>query len=345
MLSPADLREVRRILRRHFLAIIQESVGTGELTADERAILEAAGILGRSGGLLVDDPYHFGRLLGMLGGGSVASLGVAEVEHLVAAGGPLTEVERGALNFARLAVGQNIRGVMDLTLRGVTSVGAAASGAALRAIQDATATAVSERKTASQLRSTLWHLIDNRFRDWQRVAHTEMHDAIQHGIRDAIRDNSPSGVDQLVFKRPNPDACKYCKGLYLKRDGLTPRIFKLSYLAATNVGLRASAWRPVIGSTHPWCNCQLEMVPTGYDFETRWTVGRNFEEGGKKYKRGAALTEAEYRQLMVAGHEPDLDVDAMLGFTGTTGAPEILRSESSLPISGQPEDEPTCECI
>lgn len=343
MLTRAELDEVRNILRTHFLAIIQESVGSGELSRDERRILQAAGIIDTSGSLLVDDPYYFGKLVGIFGASIVAPMGVAEVKRAVERLQPMTEVEENALEYARAATGQYIRGVMDMTLRGVTSATVSSAGDALRAIQDATAQNIAERQTISQLRTTLFHLIDNKQRDWNRIAHTEMHEAIQRGVYASIRDNSPRGADQLVFKRPNPDACKYCKGLYLKRDGFTPKIFKMSELAATNMGRRAAEWVPVIGSTHPWCNCQLEMVPEGYDFETRWTIGHDFKEGGIEYRRGRSLTELEYKKLVVAGHEGSLNLDSVLSYTGTTGAPELALSIDSMPIHA--DDDCVCEML
>ena len=39
--------------------------------------------------------------------------------------------------------------------------------------------------------------------------------------------------EQLVYKRPNPDACQHCKRVYLT-DGITPRVFKLSDLTDSN---------------------------------------------------------------------------------------------------------------
>jgi len=96
-------------------------------------------------------------------------------------------------------------------------------------------------------------LIDDKNKDWARIAHTEINTAVQNGVYQRIKEESDDGADQLVFKRPAPDACRYCKKLHLQSDGVTPKIFKLSELAESNVGLKAVDWRPVVGSVHPWC--------------------------------------------------------------------------------------------
>jgi hypothetical protein len=72
--------------------------------------------------------------------------------------------------------------------------------------------------------------------------------------------------------------CAYCKLLYLKPDGITPRIFRLSQLQAngTNVGRAArrptrigkmkTEWRAVVGAIHPSCACELYRLPDGMAF-------------------------------------------------------------------------------
>jgi hypothetical protein len=95
------------------------------------------------------------------------------------------------------------------------------------------------------------------------VASTEISSAIQNGIAHEIRNNY--GSDALVYKMPNPDACKHCRVAYLTESGV-PKIFRLSDLSDSNYGKKVSDWEPTIGPLHPWCQCQLHYVPKGYDF-------------------------------------------------------------------------------
>ena len=98
-------------------------------------------------------------------------------------------------------------------------------------------------------------------RDWLRVAATEVNNVFQEGRLASIIKAS-GGEDPDVFKRVAPSCCAYCRLLYVSKDGVTPRVFKLSVLIAngSNVGRKAgrpslkhTGWKPVIGSTHPWC--------------------------------------------------------------------------------------------
>ena len=154
--------------------------------------------------------------------------------------------------------------------------------------------AIAERKTVGELKTALFDTFDNRYRDWQRVAHTEINTAVQQGVYDEIQTRSDAGANQLVFKRPNPDACPHCKRVYLKDDGITPKVFKLSDLEQTNVGRKAKDWGPTIGSVHPWCNCQLSMVPDGYDFVKKRVVTDPFKRGKRQYKRGQVVEQGTY---------------------------------------------------
>jgi hypothetical protein len=91
-------------------------------------------------------------------------------------------------------------------------------------------------------------------RDWQRVALTEMSNAIGIGSVDRIvTDNRDADLDEVyVYRIIVGDAvtCKYCRRFY--GEGI-PKLYKLSTLLAngSNYGLKTDAWKPVAGATHP----------------------------------------------------------------------------------------------
>lgn len=101
-------------------------------------------------------------------------------------------------------------------------------------------------------------------RRWSLIAVTETHNAVEDGKATALV-RAHGGRDPLVFKLPRPDACAYCRLLYLKADGKTPRIFRLSGLMAngTNIGRKRGKptltgplktnLRPTLGAAHPLC--------------------------------------------------------------------------------------------
>lgn len=93
-------------------------------------------------------------------------------------------------------------------------------------------------------------------RDWQRVALTEMSNAIGIGSVDRIvTDNRTADLDDIyVYRVIVGDAltCKYCRRFY-GDVGNPPKVYRLSTLLenGSNYGLKQDQWRPVSGATHP----------------------------------------------------------------------------------------------
>jgi hypothetical protein len=102
-------------------------------------------------------------------------------------------------------------------------------------------------------------------RDWDRIARTEIQDAVNDAAATKIAmDNK--GEDPLVFKRPRASACKYCLALYTHGNDISrPKIFHLSTLVAngTNKGRKVGDWMAVKDTLHAQCQCTIhEFVGT-----------------------------------------------------------------------------------
>jgi len=130
-------------------------------------------------------------------------------------------------------------------------------------------------------KSELHQVMEDKSRDWDRVAYYEIHDAKGQG--QALGIIEELGPKKLVYKMPLPTACPQCKHLYLEDDG-TPRLFQIDQLAGwgNNVGRKphpikggqvvpggrpdgAETLMPVTGQTHPFCQC-LGVYPfTGHE--------------------------------------------------------------------------------
>jgi hypothetical protein len=136
--------------------------------------------------------------------------------------------------------------------------------------------------TWQQFGSELHHTMEDKARDWQRVAYTELTDTGKRG--EALRILELHGPDVLVYKKPMPTACAQCRHAYLLADDKTPRLFRLRDLLdnASNVGRKAhptrkgkvlaggredgqEAVKAVAGVMHPWCQCGGPYVATGYE--------------------------------------------------------------------------------
>jgi hypothetical protein len=130
-----------------------------------------------------------------------------------------------------------------------------------------------------QLSSEMYHTMQDKARDWDRIAYTELTNTNLEGRAAELLQKW--GPDALVYKTPLPTACEQCKFLYLK-DGI-PRLFKLTTMIGygSNVGRKphpvkggvvtgsarsdgAETLKPVVGVVHPWCQCRL-FLATGYE--------------------------------------------------------------------------------
>lgn len=269
MLTKAQLEQIEKLIRRRFLGLTYEALGERALTSEELEELKRAGLLRGNVRNLVAEGYTLGKIVANLDREAARKLSYEQVKSAALKMTPTTEVENRAIEWAQDHAGQYIKGLSDDMVKEVRAASARTATSAIRMVQDEVAEAVRNRKTVSELRTSLFDAIDDRARDWQRVAFTEMNESIQRGIYQEIRRNYPDGADQKVYKRPNPDACKHCKRVYLEEDGITPKIFRLSELEDSNYGKKANEWGATVGSVHPWCQCQLQVIPEGYDFVNR----------------------------------------------------------------------------
>lgn len=133
-----------------------------------------------------------------------------------------------------------------------------------------------------ELSSELYHAMEDRAHDWDRVAFYELNDSKRYGK--AVGLVQKYGEGQLVYKDPMPTACAQCRALYLDDNG-HPRLFKLGQMlsAGSNVGKKpmpvkggevASSTRPdgaatydaVAGLVHPWCQCEGPNIFTGLEW-------------------------------------------------------------------------------
>lgn len=128
------------------------------------------------------------------------------------------------------------------------------------------ALSINEGMTSTQMERALREATKDTEQDFDMVIRSELMNRSQEAFAQEILEGksiySSKGEDTRVFKNPNPDACKHCKRLYLERDG-TPKVFKLADLMAngSNVGKKVADWKPVVGITHPHCQCVLQVLP------------------------------------------------------------------------------------
>ncbi|MBU5669528.1 hypothetical protein KQI68_06705 [Peptoniphilus sp. MSJ-1] len=127
---------------------------------------------------------------------------------------------------------------------------------------------VPEREMANLLRN----ITRDKRQDWEMVVRTELQNKKEEGFINSILQNksmySSKREQTRIFRRPNPDACKHCKKLYTT-NGTIPRVFTIEEILknGSNVGKKVSEWQPVIGATHPHCQCVWQVIPDNYEFD------------------------------------------------------------------------------
>lgn len=270
LLTDAQLHEIRRIIEDHHAAFVANVISPRAVPPDTLERLRAKGLLNVQINS-VEDAYLYGQLLAALEDPKVARMSYEQFKaHLKRNPIPLSPIEQRAVQIAEHSAGQYAKGLgnrVDLQTGQVLINADNALQAKVRdTIRTATAESLAKRETAKQLASTLGWESKDWARDWDRVAITESHNAMQRGTADVIAKRYGGGA--RVYKRAMPDACRSCVKLHIGSDG-HPRIFKLSELErnGTNHGRKTSEWKAVVGTVHPHCQCTLGRVPEGWGFD------------------------------------------------------------------------------
>lgn len=99
-------------------------------------------------------------------------------------------------------------------------------------------------------------------KNWKSIAHTELWNAKIYGQTASIIEHSKDGLDTLVYKKLEPNACKHCTKHYEYPSGM-PKLFTLRELInnGTNYGKKVADWKPTLGTMHPHCMCRL-VIPS-----------------------------------------------------------------------------------
>ncbi len=265
LLTDEQLHAIREIIRKHHQSFVVNTIGPSAVPPEVLEELKTAGLVGTEVAS-IEDSYLYGQAMAAGTNPAVATMSLDEFKSWLTKNPiPLSPVERRAVEFAQHRAGQYAVGLGN---RIDTSVGETIIQAdrALAArfrdeIKSSTAQNIARRESVKSLVSDLKWATKDWSRDWDRIAITEKHNAMQQGMADQYA--KEHGPDVLVAKRPMPDACQHCNRLHLGPDG-QPRVFKLSELEAngSNFGRKVADWLPTVGAVHPHCFVAGTMVQT-----------------------------------------------------------------------------------
>ncbi len=283
LLSKKQVRDISDLIRDTHLLFMVELGGDIAIEPEDLSRLRAKGKLHGPRTSLIKRAYEYGLLAGKQGPeqDETISLG-AFMAFLNSAASSLSARDQSTIRDVTEHMVSHVNGMtLDLQRRFQKTL--ADADRHVRRLRDhavakITSEGAARREGVRDVAAKLRQATQDLRRDWTIFAATEMNNWIQEGKASAIRERS-NEKDPLIYKRPRPDACPYCKILYLEADGKTPRIFRLSDLVAngTNHGRKANRpvltgsaateWRPVLDSVHPFCRCTLQELVAGYGFD------------------------------------------------------------------------------
>lgn len=132
-----------------------------------------------------------------------------------------------------------------------------------------------KEETIAQIKQSLRDASKDLSKDWQRVATTEISNAISlGGLHRIASENENNDLGEVYVYRlvvPDTKACDKCKEFFLDYDG-SPVLYRLSTLLSngSNVGKKQVDWLPGIGAIHPNERCStILQLPRG------WRLGLN----------------------------------------------------------------------
>ncbi len=275
-------QRIRAAIRDHHLAYKVEVLGEGSVSKRDLRRLKSKGLLKRpstaaaKAQTAIPAAHMAGTIATSVGDKELKKISPEGFwEYITKAPPKLTKLERSAIRATQDHVGNLITGLGTKVL-GVFDATAHAEDQKLRRdyqsiVQEVVATGLAKREGLKVIAASMRKATDDAQRDWERTAYTEINNATEEGKAHSIASRVPKGTDPMVFKRPRPDACRFCVLLYL--DGKRPRLFRLSELSAngTNYQRRAgrptpggTEWKAVVGSTHPWCFPAGSLVLTAH---------------------------------------------------------------------------------
>ncbi len=279
IINKEKIQQIRDLIKNHYNALIFKIAGRENLTDQELQALIDAGLIDVSDdGGKIKDGYYIGRARNTLDPRLRDDMTLNQFnKQLRHTAQTITDKEQYAIEHISLSAGNfltNIREKARVSIEQIINDNNLEyrNKILTDTVRSPLIEGIEQNQTIMQIASDLREKTSDLFRDWKRVATTELTSAMNLGEADAIvsRNKGRSPDEIYVYKRINNDAatCVYCRKAYTLSNGLTPRVFKLSELQAngSNYGKKAVDYKPTITSMHPNCRCSLVEIPNGWTF-------------------------------------------------------------------------------
>lgn len=285
-----QVEQLLRIIDFHYSFSILINLGKEPLLTEDSELLQSFGInIKDFDGIFTpyDKMFYLGRLASVLRNDELKSVSYDDFLNYFKRGQyiSLTSNEQAQLSISKKKTYNHLKGLAnksktymsDLILNDERKTRTEYE----KVIHDEIERGVLDRKSIQSIVSNIGHKLEDWSRDWGRIVETEMNSIFQEGKSNYWIEEDK---DTLVFKTVYDGACRHCIDLYLTNGiGSQPIIFRLSSLIENgdNLNRRVSEWRAVVGSTHPFCRCNLQKLPKDYKWNDE---SKRFEIDKEKFK-------------------------------------------------------------
>jgi hypothetical protein len=268
-------KKILDIIDAHFNAIVLKIAGREGLTREQYEELTQLGLISPELPVsIIEDAYYIGRVR-PVATPPKSSLDKVRLERLSL---PMTDAERFALKHVKESVGEHITKLRDMVRTSLSqNIGKQnllyRNKVLTEVIRPIIEEGIVKRKAVNAVATALRDKTTDFFRDFQRIAETEMTNAVNWGAYDAIAkknvDKKPTEVMVAKIAKMDDALCPYCKKFFVGKGG-SPKVYSLAELQGNgdNYGRKSKEWEPVIGAVHPRCRCQLIEILPGWQFKS-----------------------------------------------------------------------------
>lgn len=268
-LTVSQINQIKSIIKEHMGVILQITTGDGKPSPRLLKKLKLPKVIAD----LITSSYRYGKITAVTGK-DLSNTSSADVKKLLRQLS-LTPSQQRSIDFMKIKAQQSID---SLTQKITTSVITSAIQSDLsmwKEVKQVIPNAIENNSLRYKVVQELRDKTQDMYRDWHRVAQTEMWSAKCQGEAEAILNKesplSNKGAETIVYVKPSMNACQKCKQLYLESDRITPKTFLLSELMANgnNYGKKQADWLPCIPPLHPNCCCVMNVKPADTKFDAQ----------------------------------------------------------------------------
>lgn len=268
LFTESQIQEVLEIIDFQHIFFCAGNISVDVLTQKDRDILKKYKIDPDKlkGGLtLFQQHYYFGRLASLLGK-QTSEIDYSDFKKYVQRGqyNPLTKVEKATLSYLEKNAYNYIAKRRDVIKTETETLLTEANSLDTfsKVINEELKDKFENNKSIQETILDLGHRSGKWEVDLGRIVETECQNAYLYGKMQALNEKHKD-ENIKYFKHVYPGACKHCIRLYLTQGiGSQPRLFSYQELVnnGTNIGRKTREWKPVLGTVHPYCRCDLDWV-------------------------------------------------------------------------------------